>query len=101
MKIELIHSLRLRSATTSLKRLIQMESLYEKIKNIIRDKNPKYRVQDITDHLFFYVVTSPSIINHQTASKYLKKLEEDGIVGSRWVGKQHLFICTDLFRLII
>lgn len=94
-------------ATKTKEKLVQMEELYQSIKQTIRDKNPKYRAQDITDHLFFYVVTSPSQlsksmdVNYQTASKYLQKLKDDGILESKWIGKQHLFACTDLLKMII
>lgn len=83
-------------------KLIQMEGLYVWLKDNIREKNPKYRAQDLSDHIFSYVVTSPSKladsigVTYQTASRYLSKLEEDKILVSRWFGKQHLYMFPKL-----
>lgn len=88
-------------------KLLQMIHLHETIEARIKAYNPKLNSRAIVDHLFSHVVTSPTRmatdlgIHQHTASKYLHDLEKAEVLSSRWIGKLHLFACTELFKMVV
>lgn len=74
--------------------------------NILKDKLPSLNKSDLINHLFFNFYTKNDYIketlnvSRNTASKYLKELENIGILNSEKVGKEMLYKNNFLYNLM-
>lgn len=94
----------LQAMKTALK-LFEMITVYEKLKKAISDNHPKMKAEEITNHIFFNLVTNPAQlkkalnIHSQTASRYLKELKDAQLLRDFWIGKNHFYFHPELINL--
>ena len=74
-------------------------------KKILKDKLPKIYSKDLLELLFFEFYTKNEYIrtklniSRQTATSYLKQLEEVGILSSEKIGKEIIYKNISLFKI--
>ena len=77
----------------------------ENTKKTLKDKLPKIYSKDLLELLFFEFYTKNEYIRNklnisrQTATSYLKQLEEVGILSSEKVGKEIIYKNISLFKI--
>ncbi len=73
---------------------------------LLKEKNPKLYSEELVEYLFYDFYTKNEYIRNRlsisrnTASKYLKELEELGILTSEQIGKEKIFKNNYLYDLI-
>ena len=86
-------------------KLFEMMTVYEKLKKTISDNHTKMKAEEVTNHLFSNLITSPAQlgralgIHHQTASRHLAELRNAQLLRDIWVGKQHIYYYPELRNL--
>jgi len=94
------------TANHSIQQINAIHRLFEETNTSIKTKLPKIYSKELTELLFEQpyckseFLTNRLNITRITASKYLKELEKIGIVQSRKVWKETLYINTKLFDLL-
>ena len=84
--------------------LWRIRSLYFETKRKLKKQHAKIYSLELLDALFSSPIVSPVRfgevlrLHYATASKYLKKLEEDGFLKAKWVGKYHMYFNTELLK---
>ena len=74
-------------------------------KKILKEKLPKIYSKDLLELLFFEFYTKNEYIRNklnisrQTATSYLKQLEEVGILSSEKIGKEIIYKNISLFKI--
>ena len=77
----------------------------ENTKKTLKDKLPKIYSKDLLELLFFKFYTKNEYIRNklnisrQTATSYLKQLEEVGILSSEKIGKEIIYKNISLFKI--
>lgn len=80
--------------------------LFEEIKKTIKENKPKIYSKDLVEILFeqpyckIKFLVEAGIAKRITAKKYLQELEEIGILKSKKVGKEILYINTKFYKLL-
>ena len=83
-----------------------ISTLMNKTKNKVRDKLPKIYSKDLIEILFMHPYTKIDFLIHNlnlhrdTASKYLRELENIGILKSIKIGRSKYFINIELFDML-
>lgn len=93
-------------ATATKDLLLQIISLFDRVKEKVKKEHKKLYSADLIEALFSYPIINPVKlaetldIHYVTASKYLSQLAKAGILGEGKFGKYHLFINKELIKLI-
>lgn len=80
--------------------------LFNETKQIIKEKKPRIYSKDLVEVLFrqpyckIKFIEEAGIAKRLTASKYLKELEEIGLLRSKKVGKERLYINVKFYNLL-
>ncbi len=78
----------------------------QKMKNVLRD-NYKFYSQDLLNNLFNHPYTKIEYIirdlkvSKLTATTYLNKLAQDGVLTKHKIGRNNYYVNDDLFNLMI
>ena len=87
-------------------RIKKINSLLKETLEIVKRDSPKIYSKELVELLFEqpyskneYLVQSLGI-ERKTASRYLKRLEEVGILSSKKVGRENLYINIKLLKLL-
>lgn len=94
------------TAITTRKKIVQIHELSNQIAELVRDKLPKIYSKDLIDILFKYpycrikFLEEAKIAKRQTASQYLKQLEEIGILRSLKSGRETYYINDAFLKLL-
>ena len=93
------------TASRTIKQIGAIRKLFAKTQEQIKKESPKFYNKDLIELLFEHpyskieYVTKQLQITRITAAKYLKELERIGVLESRQVWKETLYINTRLFEL--
>lgn len=93
-------------ALLSSRALLNINILFKQIKNKIKASYSKIYSLDLVEHLFLSPITSPTWlanaidIHYVTASKWLGKLADGGILRQQKKGRYHLFVNHKLLNII-
>jgi len=94
------------TATETIKLIYQIDALMFKTKNEIRDKLPKIYSKDLIEILFIHPYMKIEFladrlgVTRKTASKYLKELEQIGVLDTIQIKNSKFFINIELFTLL-
>ncbi|MEA3330363.1 MAG: HTH domain-containing protein, partial [Campylobacterota bacterium] len=94
------------TSTETIRLIYQIDELMLKNKNEIRDKLPKIYSKDLVEILFMHPYTKIDFlvdrlsVTRKTASKYLKELEQIGILETIQIKNSKFFINVELFTLL-
>jgi Fic family protein len=81
-------------------------NLFDETKNIIKEKKRKIYSKDLVEAIFkqpyckIKFIVDAGIAQRLTASRYLKELEEIGILSSKKIGKEKLYINVKFYNLL-
>ena len=87
-------------------RIQAMKSLLDETVAVCKEKLPKIYFYDLVEEIFLPPYCNPAYLvdagigNRQTAMKYLKSLEDIGILASVRIGKERIYVNTRLFALL-
>lgn len=90
----------------TIQQVLDINQLFEKTKEKVLQKIPKIYSKELIELLFEHPYSKSEYLEKRlnisriTAAKYLKALEEIGILNSRKVWKETLYINTELFELL-
>lgn len=94
------------SAKNTILQINQINTLFGKITEKVKNKNPKIYSRELIEILFEQPycrsehVERRMEVSRPTAAKYLKDLEASGIVESRKIWKNVIYINTALFKIL-
>lgn len=94
------------TAKETILQIQSIQALFLKLQNQIKKGAPKYYSKELVELLFeqpyckIENVTSRLSVSRLTASKYLNGLEKIGVLKSKRVWKENLFINSQLFELL-
>jgi len=83
-----------------------IKTLMQKYKMVIRENEPKIYSQDLINNLFKHPYTKIEFlvndlgITRQTASRYLDKLIDLGLIHKQKIGKENFYINKDLYAFL-
>ena len=89
----------------TLDKIIEIDKLFENTLSLISEKIPKLRKETV-EKLFEQPYLSPKSILGQdikslnTAKKYLREMEQLGIMASRKIGKEIVYLNVDLYNIL-
>ena len=95
------------TATETIKQILIIKALYSEIRFSIKEKLPKIYSKDLIDSLFLHPYTKIEYIHNnlnisrQTASLYLNKLTEIGVLDRMKFGNSCYFINKKLFATLL
>ncbi len=101
----LLEGFREQAADTK-KQLFEVMMLLESVKKHLKDKHRKFSSTELAEALFTHPIISPVklgellSVHYTTASRYLKELEQSGIITSSKHGKYHLYANNKLLNLL-
>ena len=101
----MLHGIALQARETR-EKLSGIESLYFQTQETIKHKCPQVYKPELVDALFLLPVISPLRlssklnIHYTTATRYLKKLEQEGFLENRQSGKYQLYSFKSLVHLL-
>ncbi|MDV0440854.1 Fic family protein [Methanorbis furvi] len=87
-------------------RIQAIKSLMDETIEICKERLPKIYSYDLVEEIFLQPYCKPAFLvdigigNRQTAMKYLKALEDTGILASIRIGKERIYVNTRLFELL-
>ena len=87
-------------------RIQAIKSLLDETIAACKEKLPKIYSYDLVEEIFLQPYCKPAYLvdagigNRQTAMKYLKALEDIGILASVRIGKERIYVNTRLFELL-
>ncbi len=93
------------SAKETISKIQAIQSLMKEIRETIKKELPRIYSKELIDVLFqqpyckVKFLEDAGIVKRQTASDYLYQLEEIGILESRKIGRENLFLNVRLFEL--
>ena len=93
-------------ATATKDLLLKIMSLFEQVKDQVKNEHKKIYSADLIEALFSFPIINPVKlaetldIHYVTASKYLSQLAKAGILDEGKYGKYHLFVNKELIKLI-
>ena len=94
------------TAQATIKQVTEMNTLFEQTKEKAREEIPKIYSKELIELLFEHPYSKSEYLENRlsisriTAAKYLKSLEKIGILQSKKVWKETLYINTALFELL-
>ena len=94
------------TAQATINQVTEMNTLFEQTKEKTRKEFPKIYSKELIELLFEHPYSKSEYLENRlsisriTAAKYLKALERIGILQSKKVWKETLYINTDLFELL-
>lgn len=101
----MLHGIAIQAKDTR-EKLHRFEDLYNEYQAEIKNKCPQIYTLDLVDSLFNLPVISPLRlssklkIHYTTATRYLKKLEDEGFLENKPSGKYQLYINKKVFQLL-
>jgi len=87
-------------------RISAIKTLMDETIAVCKEKLPKIYSYDLVEEIFLQPYCKPAFLvergigNRQTAMKYLKALEEIGVLASMRIGKERIYVNTKLFELL-
>jgi Fic family protein len=94
------------TARATANKILAVRSLMNEIGNEIRDRAPNLYSKDLVELLFYHAyaknrfLEDAGIAKRQTASAYLKKLQDIGIVSGVKIGRENYYINRRLINLL-
>lgn len=94
------------TALETIEKIRLINTFFSKTQEIIRRKKPKVYSKDLLELLFVQpycrieIMADQLGVTRQTASRYLKELENAGVLVSHQLGKETLFVNEGLFNLL-
>lgn len=89
----------------SIKQIEQINKLFDATVTKVKKEAPKVYSKDLIEILFeqpyckIEIITSKLRVERKAASRYLKALEEIGVLKSQIIWKETLYVNTDLFNI--
>ncbi len=94
------------TANNTIEKINKIIDLLEKTVAIVKDKAPKIYRKELVELLFeqpyskIEFVVEKLKVERKAASRYLKKLEEIGVLKSEKVGRENLYLNTELIEIL-
>ena len=95
-----------KTAQETINKIKQIKTLIDTTINTVKEKTPKIYSKELVESLFLHPyckiehIVKELGVERKAASRYLKELERIGILESKKIGPQKIFINTDLFNLL-
>lgn len=94
------------TALETIEKINHINALFEKVQEKAKKEKPKVYSKDLIELLFVQpycrieFVSDKLELTRQTSSRYLKELEQIGLLKSQNLGKETLFVNEELFALL-
>ncbi len=94
------------TANSTIEKINKIKEQLEKTVEIVKDKAPKIYRKELVELLFEHpyskieFVVEKLKVERKAASRYLKKLEEIGILKSEKIGRENLYLNTELIETL-
>jgi len=94
------------TANNTIEKINKIKEQLDKTVEIVKDKAPKIYRKELVELLFEHpyskieFVVEKLEVERKAASRYLKKLEEIGILKSEKIGRENLYLNTELIEIL-